>query len=155
MSLADRIRSQAAISARPGQYEELEAIAVEVEALEGERDAARESARILGQTLHEINMQLVEVTGSEDCIDESGDGDWEAVYERLQEMTGVREQRDTLQTSLTELTDSWNDMARRADRYAQALTKVVHSGPHLLSECKPDVYDACEAARWLSEREGP
>ena len=78
-TLADRIRSEAAHAARPGQMERLEAIAEEVEAL-------RRGAKTLGETIEQQCRMVLDATGLHDFIGEDGDGDWGAVWENLYDM---------------------------------------------------------------------
>lgn len=75
-SLSDRIRSEAAIADRPGQMARLEAIAVEV-------DRLQRGARTLGDLVHFAHMRVVAATNSQDLLDENGDGDWGAIWDRL------------------------------------------------------------------------
>jgi hypothetical protein len=78
-NLATRIRSEAAIADRPGQMERLEQIAAEVERLQ-------RGARELGKSLVFWLDLAVKATGSEDCIEDDGDGDYDVVAERLAAM---------------------------------------------------------------------
>lgn len=75
-TLADRIRSEAAQSARPGQMARLEAIANEVERL-------RRGAETLGHIVDNQGRMALDATGLHHLIGEDGDGDWGAVWENL------------------------------------------------------------------------
>lgn len=75
-NLADRIRDEAAQAARPGQMERLEAIALEVEAL-------RRGAKTLGEIVDKQCRMVLDVTGMHDAVDETGDGDWGAIWDHL------------------------------------------------------------------------
>jgi len=46
------------------------------------------------------------------------------------------------------------ELRARAERYAGALVMFAHDdGAAYTDDCSPDKYVACEAARWLAERE--
>jgi prefoldin subunit 5 len=128
-------------------------LARKIAELTEQRDAARDGAKALAATLHEVNMQIVEVTGSEDCIEEDGDGDWDAVCERLQELKGIREQRDQLAAANVELRNELHSLLNRADRYAGTLAEI-HAWHwwHVGRACDSR-WPACEAARWKAEQD--
>lgn len=88
-TLAERIRSQAAISARPGQLAELERIADEVEALQ-------RAGRALGDIVRRLQDAALDATGLRHIIGEDGDGDWAAVWENVADL-GAQVRRVTAQ----------------------------------------------------------
>ena len=78
-TLAERIRAEADQSARPGQMDRLNGIADEVARL-------KRACEDLGDSLVMWMNLAVDVTGSHDCIEEDGDGDWGAVADRMAEL---------------------------------------------------------------------
>ena len=55
-----------------------------------ERDEARVGAKVLGETLHSLNQLIIAATDSHDLIDDTGDGDWDEVLNRLHDLKGAR-----------------------------------------------------------------
>lgn len=78
-ALADRIRSEAAIADRPGQMDRLNQIADEV-------DRLKRGAETLGKVIEQQCQMVLDITGAHDLIDDDGDGDWGAVWDRLYEL---------------------------------------------------------------------
>lgn len=75
-TLADRIRSEAATTTRPGRMAALEAIADEVERL-------RQGAKTLGHIVEQQGRMALGASGMHHVIGEDGDGDWAVVWESL------------------------------------------------------------------------
>ncbi|MGP9528167.1 hypothetical protein [Glutamicibacter sp. AOP5-A2-18] len=57
-------------------------------------EKAERSCRLLGTIIERDGKNLVELTNSQDIIPEDGDGDWEVVWERAQEMKDRLEQAE-------------------------------------------------------------
>lgn len=57
-------------------------------------EKAERSCRLLGKIIERDGKNLVELTNSQDIIPEDGDGDWEVVWERAQEMKDRLEQAE-------------------------------------------------------------
>ena len=82
-TLADRIRSEAAIAGRSGQMQRLEQMADEVARL-------RQACVDLGDSLVVWMNLAKDATGSAGEIDEDGDGDWGVIAERMAELAATR-----------------------------------------------------------------
>ena len=79
-ALVERIRAEAGIASRSGQHDRLNQIADEVARLQ-------RGAQELGKSLVVWMELAVAATGSEDLIEEDGDGDWGAVADRMAELS--------------------------------------------------------------------
>jgi len=73
---------------RPYSYwvEGYETLQCRLREVTDERDRLKRGGAELGKSLVFWMNLAVEVSGSQDCIDEDGDGDWELVAERLAAM---------------------------------------------------------------------
>lgn len=119
-TLADRIRSEAAQAARPGQMERLEAIAVEVETL-------RRGAKELGRTIEQQCRMVLDATGLHHFIDEDGDGDWGAVWENLFDQCGRARQGAAIRTEVEAVVHHWERTpALRRGTAAAEMRRALH-----------------------------
>lgn len=80
---------------------ELDNLRAEVDRLTEERDAARRGARTLGQVIETQGRAALDATGLHHLIDETGDGDWGAVWESLYD---VRDRADRAEAALARVT---------------------------------------------------
>ena len=96
-TLADRIRAQAALSARPGQATELEQIAAEVE-------EQRTALDLAGQALSAYNEIALDVTGMRETLVEGEPVDWQGVWESVgdlgRQVWRLTRQRDSARAAL-------------------------------------------------------
>ncbi|MGO4297117.1 hypothetical protein [Glutamicibacter sp. MCAF14] len=70
-------------------------------------EKAERSCRLLGTIIERDGKNLVELTNSQDIIPEDGDGDWEVVWERAQEMKDRLEQAEQAVARAREVAAGW------------------------------------------------
>ncbi|MGO4297375.1 ead/Ea22-like family protein [Glutamicibacter sp. MCAF14] len=70
-------------------------------------EKAERSCRLLGTIIERDGKNLVELTNSQDIIPEDGDGDWEVVWERAQEMKDRLEQAEQAVGRVREVAAGW------------------------------------------------
>lgn len=119
-TLGDRIRSEAAQAARPGQMERLEGIADEVERL-------RRGAKELGRTIEQQCRMVLDATGLHHFIDEDGDGDWGAVWENLFDQCSKAREGTAVRSEVEALVHHWERIpALRRGTAAAEMRRALH-----------------------------
>lgn len=104
-ALAERIRREAEVAARPGQLDRLIALADEAERLQI-------AAHTLGRLLTYWMDLAKESTDSFDLIGDDGDGDWGAVADRLSAMSPLAQKVEALADEWD--SDAHSDLTQRA-----------------------------------------
>ncbi|MGO4298280.1 hypothetical protein [Glutamicibacter sp. MCAF14] len=94
-------------------------------------EKAERSCRLLGKIIERDGKNLVELTNSQDIIAEDGDGDWEVVWERAQEMKGRLEQAERVCVKLRNRLDA---MRRQRDGYQAQARKAEQAVARVRTE---------------------
>jgi len=81
---ADRLREKCQFA-----YGKIKVSPVDLLDVLDELRTTQRAARTLGRTLDRWGNAIIEATGSQDLVDETGDGDWELIEERLAQLRSL------------------------------------------------------------------
>lgn len=95
-----------------------------IKELEAERHKAQRACRTLGKVVEDQARAALDATGLHHLVDETGDGDWGAVWENLAELG---ERARTAEARLARVTDDSDRQEVRQQRITDRLHKMIEA----------------------------